>query len=93
MALRLDKRTGLQQDIFIVYCNGQSAVHLTKNSKYHSKTKHIEIKHHFIWDIVAIGDLIVEKIHTTENPADMLTKPLPTAKFVHCLNLADIIHI
>jgi len=53
---------------------------------------HIEIKHHFIRDIVDTGDIIVEKIHTTENHADMLTKPLPSAKFDHCLNLAGIIH-
>ncbi|PHT53674.1 hypothetical protein CQW23_08136 [Capsicum baccatum] len=33
-------------------------------------------------------EITVEKIHTTENPADMLTKPLPAAKFDHCLDLA-----
>ena len=93
MALRLDKRTGLQQDIFVVFSKSQSATRLTKNKKYRSKTKHIKINHHFIQDIVAIGDLIVEKIHTTKNPADILTMPLPTANFVHCLNLAGIINI
>ena len=83
---------GLQQDVLVIFCDSQSVVHLTRNSKYHSRTKHIEIKHHFIRDIVDTGDIIVEKIHTTENPADMLTKPLPSAKFDHCLNLAGIIH-
>jgi len=83
---------GLQQDAFVIFCDSQSVVHLTRNSKYHSRTKHIEIKHHFIRDIVDTGDISVEKIHTVENPADMLTKPLPSAKFNHCLNLAGIIH-
>ena len=83
---------GFQQDVLVIFCDSQSDVHLTRNSKYHSRTKHIEIKHHFIRDIVDTGDIIVEKIHTTENPADMLTKPLPSAKFDHCLNLAGIIH-
>ena len=83
---------GLQQDVLVIFCDSQSVVHLTRKSKYHSRTKHIEIKHHFIRDIVDTGDIIVEKIHTTENPADMLTKPLPSAKFDHCLNLAGIIH-
>lgn len=80
---------GLQQDILVVFCDSQSAVHLTKTSKHHSKTKHIDIKHHFIKD-VATGDLVVEKIHTADNPTDMLTKPLPVAKLEHCLNLAGI---
>ncbi|PHT36201.1 hypothetical protein CQW23_23901 [Capsicum baccatum] len=66
----------------------KSAVHLARNSKHHSKTKHIDIKRHFIRDIVDAGEITVEKIHTTENPADMLTKPLPAAKFDHCLDLA-----
>ena len=83
---------GLQQDVLVILCDSQTAVHLTRNNKYHSRTKHIEIKHHFIRDIVDTRDIIVEKIHTAENPADMLTKPLPSAKFDHCLNLAGIIH-
>jgi len=83
---------GLQQDVLVIFCDSQSDVHLTKNNKYHSRTKHIAIKHHFIQDIVDTGDIIVEKIHTDENPVDMLTKPLPSAKFDHCLNLAGIIH-
>jgi len=83
---------GLQQDVFVIFCDSQSVVHLTRNIKYHSRTKQIEIKHHFIRDIVDTGDIIVEKIHTTENPANMLTKPLPSAKFDHCLNLAGIIY-
>jgi len=82
----------LQQDVLVIFCDSQSVVHLTRNSKYHSRTKHIEIKHHFIRDIVDTGDIIVEKIHTAENSADMLTKPLPPTKFDHCLNLAGIIH-
>ena len=83
---------GLQQDVLVIFCDSQSVVHLTKNNKYHSRTKHIEIKYHFIGDIVDTGDIIVEKIHTAENPADMLTKPLPPAKFDLCLNLVGIIH-
>ena len=83
---------GLEQDVLVIFCDSQRVVHLTRNNKYLSRTKHIEIKHHFIRDIVDTGDIIVDKIHTIENPADMLTKSLPPAKFDHCLNLVGIIH-
>ena len=82
----------LLQEVLVVFCDSQSVVHLTKNSKHHSKTKHIDIRRHFIRDIVAACDLTVEKVHTTDNPGYMLTKPLSPAKFDHCLNLAGIIH-
>jgi len=36
---------------------------------------------------------MVEKIHTSENPADMLTKPLPVTKFEHCLDLVGLYNI
>ena len=81
---------GLTQDVLTVFCDSQSAIHLTKNSRYHDKTKHIDVKHHFIRDIVTVGEVLVQKIHTSENPADMLTKPLPNAKFQHCLDLVGL---
>lgn len=81
---------GLTQGVLTVFCDSQSAIHLTKNNRYHDKTKHIDVKHHFIRDIVVAGEIIVEKIHTSENPADMLTKPLPNTKFQHCLDLVGL---
>ena len=60
---------------------------MTKNDAYHSRTKHINVKYHYVKDIVAAGEIVTRKVHTSENPADMLTKPLPIAKFEHCLDL------
>lgn len=45
---------------------------------------------HFIRDVVAQGQLSLEKVHTVENPVDMLTKMVTTAKFKHCYNLVGI---
>ena len=39
---------GLRQDVLVIFCDSQSVVHLTRSNKYHLRTKHIEIKHHFI---------------------------------------------
>lgn len=81
---------GLTQGLLTVFCYSQSAIHLTKNNRYHDKTKHIDVRRHFIWDIITAGEIIVEKIHTSENPADMLTKSLPNTKFQHCLDLVGL---
>ena len=84
---------GLTQKVLTMFCDSQSVIHLTKNNRYHDKTKHINIKHHFIRDVVVVGEIMVEKIHTSDNPADMLTKPLPITKFEHCLDLVGLYSI
>ena len=84
---------GLTQKVLTVFYDSQSVIHLTKNNRYHDKTKHINIKHHFIRDVVVVGEIMVEKIDTSENPADMLTKPLPVTKFKHCLDLVGLYNI
>jgi len=81
---------GLTQKVLTVFCDSQSVIHLTKNNSYQDKTKHINIKHHFIRDVVVVGEIIVEKIRTSENPADMLTKSLPITKFEHCFDLVGL---
>ena len=81
---------GVSQAVTTVFSDSQSAIHLTKNDAYHSKTKHISIKYHFIRDTIIAGDIMVKKIHTSENPVDMLTNSLPTAKFQHCPDLVGI---
>ena len=42
------------------------------------KTKHVELRHFYMQDLVRSGLLIVRKVHTKENPADVLTKYSPT---------------
>ena len=57
---------------------------------YHVRTKHIDVRFHKIRELVAIGELLLEKIHTSENAADMLTKPITVDKFKHCLDLTNV---
>ncbi|KAG8478794.1 hypothetical protein CXB51_028696 [Gossypium anomalum] len=79
----------LNEDLQIntVFCYSQSAIFLTKDQMFHKRTKHIDVRYHFVRDIIARGDIVVSKISTHENPADMMTKSLPITKFEHCLNL------
>jgi hypothetical protein len=74
---------GIHQDVIKVYCDNHSAICLTKNNMYQFKTKHIDIKYHYIRDIVGEGNIKVDKIHSDENPTDMFTKSLSNTKFKH----------
>jgi hypothetical protein len=61
----------------VLYCDNRSAVDLTKTTKSHSKVKHIDIRHHFIRELIHEGTLKVESIRGDANPSDLFTKPLP----------------
>ncbi|KAH9686485.1 Integrase catalytic domain-containing protein [Citrus sinensis] len=80
----------LKQKILTIFCDNQSAIHLIKNQIYHERTKHIDVRLHFIRDEVSKGAVLVTKIHIDVNPADALTKVVPTAKFKFCVNLMGI---
>ncbi|XP_020999369.1 uncharacterized mitochondrial protein AtMg00810-like [Arachis duranensis] len=51
---------GLMLDHIPIKCDNTSAINLTKNPVQHSRTKHIEIRHHFIRDHVQKGDVVIE---------------------------------
>ena len=58
-----------------------SAIAMTKNPVFHSRTKHIEIHHHFIRELVEDGELKILHCKTGEQLADVFTKALPADKF------------
>ena len=58
------------------FCDSQSAIYLAKNPTYHSKTKHIPVKYHFVRQVVDEGGVVLEKVRTQKNSADMFTKPV-----------------
>ena len=60
---------------------------------FHERTKHIDVRYHFVRDVIACGDIIVSKVSAHDNPADMMTKSLPIAKFEHCLDLVSVVEI
>nr|GEX86403.1 hypothetical protein [Tanacetum cinerariifolium] len=64
-----------------IYIDNNSAICIVKNPSYHSKTKHIEIRHHFIRDCFEKKLTSVDHIHTDKNVADLLTKPFDAGRF------------
>ena len=62
-------------------CDNTSAINLTKNPVMHSRTKHIEIRHHFLRDHISKGNCKIEYVDTKRQLADIFTKPLPKDRF------------
>ncbi|KAJ4720887.1 Retrovirus-related Pol polyprotein from transposon TNT 1-94 [Melia azedarach] len=78
---------GLYHDQAIVYCDSLSAICLAKDQVHHERTKHIDVRYHFLRSEKRIK---VNKVGTADNPADMFTKPVPHSKFQHCLDLLNV---
>lgn len=55
-----------------MFCDSQSALSLAEDPRYHEMTKHIDIRLHFIRDVVAKESFKLYKINTEVNPVDML---------------------
>ena len=82
---------GIDQDLLKINCDSMSAIYLVKNQVYHARTKHIDVRFHFVQEILDEGDIKLQKIHTKENFADMLIKVVLRVKFAHCKELLHIL--
>ena len=69
-----------QTKISIKYDN-TSIINFSKNLIQHSRTKHIEIRHHFIRDLIQNEDIILEFVSTEDQLANIFTKPLNADRF------------
>ena len=86
----LVRELGVQQSGVLLQCDNQSVIYFTKNQVYHARTKHIDMRFQKIRELVSFGELLLEKVHTFENAADMLTKLVTADKFKHCLELINV---
>ncbi|GJW85581.1 hypothetical protein Tco_0158726 [Tanacetum coccineum] len=59
-----------------IMCDNKGTIDLSRNPVQHSRTKHIEIRHHFLRDNVQKGNISIKKVASEDNIADILTKPL-----------------
>ena len=82
---------GVKLDRIPLLCDNESAVKITKNSVQHSRTKHIDIRHHFLRDHEAKGDISLQGVRSKEQLADIFTKPLDESTFVRLRNELNIL--
>ena len=66
------------------------AITLTKNTKDHGKVKHIDIRHHYICDLVKSGAITIKQVPSSDNLANLFTKSLPHNHHHHLLASLNI---
>jgi hypothetical protein len=74
-------------------CDNESAVKLAINPVQHSRTKHIDIRHHFLRDYVGKGEITIYSIDTDDQLADIFTKPLDETRFCTLRSEMNVINL
>lgn len=74
----------------VIYIDNKSAIDLAKNPVFHGRSKHIDIRYHFIRECVNRGEIVIKHIPTEEQRADALTKALATVKFERMVALMGV---
>ncbi|CAH9088439.1 unnamed protein product [Cuscuta epithymum] len=87
---RFLQELGLEQGEYVIFCDSQSALDLSKNSMYHARTKHIDVRYHWLRNVIEEKLMKLKKVHTNKNGADMLTKVVPGSKLDICGKLAGM---
>ena len=72
-------------------CDNQSTIAMTKNPVYHSSSRHTEIRHHFIRELVTEGSIKMAYCNTNEQLTDLFTKVLPRDKFEYLRNMLRVV--
>ena len=68
----------------VLKCDNQSSIKLAYNPIYQARTKHIEIQHHFVREKIQEKEIDLTYCKTTDNVADIFTKPLRKMSFEVC---------
>ena len=71
----------VKQDVMTLFCDNLSAINISKNPVLHSRTKHIDIRHHFSRELVEEKVISMEHVATERQLADIFTKALDANQF------------
>lgn len=74
----------------VLHIDNQSAIRLAKNPEFHQRTKHIEVKYHFIREKVASQEISLKFVPTENQKADIFTKAVPRERFYYLCNILGL---
>ncbi|KAE9611781.1 putative RNA-directed DNA polymerase [Lupinus albus] len=78
----LEKLGHKREENNLMYCDNSSTIQLSKHSVFHGKSKHIDVKFHFLRDLVNEGIVKLKYCNTQNQIADIMTKPLKKEQFI-----------
>ena len=81
---------GFVQDKYVLFVDSQSVIRLGKNPTFHNRSKHIDVRYHWICDILDAKLLELAKVYINDNGSDMMTKALPRGKFEVCCDIVGL---
>jgi hypothetical protein len=87
----LGELTGVEACLPALKVDNQPAIALAKNPVLHDRSKHIDVKFHFIRDCVDGGQLVIEFVDSGRQLADILTKPLGRLRFQELRGLIGMV--
>ena len=79
-----------QESTTEIYCDDKASISMTKNPNFHSRTKHIDVRFHFIRDLVAKEDIVLKHYNSHKKLAHIFTKLLAADKFIYLRALLDV---
>nr|GEU97179.1 hypothetical protein [Tanacetum cinerariifolium] len=82
---------GIELNTVAVNCDNQGAIHLSRDHVFHERTKHINVRYHFIRKVLEANTVKVLKVGTEHNVAYALTKVVPGLKLQHYLELLNVV--
>lgn len=74
----------------VIFCDNNGARKIAENPVYHSRTKHIDVRHHYVREVLGRGFLKIEYTSTEDMASDVLTKRVPAPKHRKCLTLLGL---
>ncbi|GJW10024.1 retrovirus-related pol polyprotein from transposon TNT 1-94 [Tanacetum coccineum] len=81
-----------QQGFTILFCDNKATITMTKNPAFHNRTKHIDIRYHFIRTLAAKGEIVLKYYGTKEQVVDLLTKSISSSQHAYLRKRLGVCH-